>query len=257
MSESDNELDTKGRVDIAGLGEWEEEYGGTLTYPSLGLFIFFEVLNMGFFIFFYTVISFIPELLGITLNRYVWTFLVLEGFLHGFSWAFVIINYMRTENEDKNLFGGVGTITFIVYVILNVISIGFCIMYLIWVGIDTANIPAGYIRTWSIVILVVVFLLIIVIVLEVIFLAYYLRRWAFYFLYRNRYKAAMKTSFALKVAGEDKTYKWLKDTYSTAQIASLSKMGGQSDTKSFLPKKKYFWKKNNVKFDTKSTAWVV
>lgn len=258
MSDSENEMDTQGRVDIAGLKGFEEDYGGSLTLPSLGLFIFFEVLNMGFFMFFYIVLSFIPHLLGITLNQYVWTFWLLEGFLHGFSWMFVILNYMRTRDKEKGMFGGFGTFSFIIYIILNAISIGFCIMYLVWVGIDTANIPAGYIRTWSIVILVVVFLLIIVIILEVLFMAYYLRKWAFYFLYRNQHEVAMKTSFALKVAGEEKTYKWLKKNYTTAQITSLSNMC-QSETKNFLQtKRKFWWKKNNnVKFDTKNTAFVV
>lgn len=253
MSDSDTELETGGTIDWGAIQGIEQTFGQPLSLPSLGFYVLMEAIQFGFMIAFYAILSFIPELYIITVNKYFWTKVILEVILHIMAWLFIVYHlryYTFWKGEQRTapgwVGGGTGTIVFIVYVLLNVLSIGYSIMYLIWGGIDTAKIPAGYQRTWQIILLVVVFLEIIGIILETIFIGFYLRRWVFWFAYRPQMVAAGQAQFLYHTAGKEIAEKFLRKTYNNNMIRTLEKMGNGGN---LLPtKRKLFWKKNDVKF---------
>lgn len=253
MSDSGNELETVG--DLSDIGRLDPEMGADLELPSLILHIIMELVQFGIIVFVYAVLSFVPQLFILVVNRFFWTKVILEVILLVMGWIFIYYNIQRFYKRGK-LAVGTGSIAFIIYVLLGIASLAYSIMYLIWGIIDTFKVQAGYIRTWSIILLVLVFIEGIVIILSVIFIAYYLRRTAFYFLYRGQMGALQRATFAYSVGGNDGCKKYLTKTYDNRQINALVKMA-RSDTTSFLPKKNLFnWRKNEVVFPTKQ-AFIV
>lgn len=245
---SDDELETLG--DLSDIGRLDPEMGADLELPSLISHIIMELVQFGIIVFLYAVLSFIPQLFYLVANRFFWTKVIVEVILLVMGWIFIYYNIQRYYTKGK-IYVGFGSAGFIIYVILSIASLAYTIMYLIWGGIETANVPAGYMRTWSIILLVMVFIEGIVIILSVIFIGYYLRRTAFYFIYRGQMGAMQKAVFAYKLGGEKGCEKYLKKNFDNRQINALVRMAGSETT--LLPKKKLFWKKNDVTFETNSS----
>lgn len=260
MSDSENELETSGTVDWPAVKDirWDQ-----LDTPSLGLYILFEVLQFGFIIFFYAVLSFMPELYIVTVNRFFWTKVILEVILSIMSWVFIYINVSyfytglfgmegRDPKRTKTFWvGGTGTIGFIVYVFLSFLSVGYSIMYLIWGGIDTAKLPSSYQRTWQIILLVIVFLEVIGIILETIFIGWYLRRMFWWMGWTGTAAAASRAQFLAETSGENVAEKFLNENYGPSMIKTLNKWGGGDAVPLNKKRTRGLWKRSDVKFGGK------
>lgn len=258
-SEDKNEelIETMGDLSVLG-SDIEEQ----LELPSLGGFLVTEALQFVGFIFFYAVLSFIPGLFVLTVNKYLWTKFILEALLHLMAWYFVVfallkygrisIGGMKRGKYSSGFWGGWGSIGFIIWVLINILSIGYSIMYLIWGGIDTAKLPSSYQRTWQIILLIIVFIEVIVIIFEIIFLGYYLRRMLNWFRFLLPRDIAMtRAKIVYHTLGNEATKTYLAKTQTKNQINSMLAMQ-ELPTRSFFGKNR--WKKNDVSFDITKTG---
>ena len=259
MSDSETEMETSGTVDWQGIRDfpvWE-----SLNLPSLGLFILFELLQFVFIIFFFAALSLMPELYELPVNQFFWTKVIVEIILHIMSWVFIYINTTvfyeglwsgapKDIKRGKGFWvGGTGTIGFIIYVLLSILSVGYSIMYLIWGGYDTYYLSPGYLKTWMIVLLIIVAFETVGIVLETISIGYYLRRMVFWYGWSNEFVAASRAQFLGNVAGDDTAMKYL-NTCSKITIRNLNNLVGGSNTPL---ETRGLWKKSNVKFKDTGT----
>ena len=192
-----------------------------LKLHSLGIFLLFEIIQFGIIVFFYAVISYIPDLLYLPVNRLFWVKFFLGIFINIMGWGFIFVNVLRFHKEDGKLLGGARTFTYIIYVFFKVCSFGYSIVYLIWGAVDVEKIPVGYMRTWSIVLLVLVFIESIVIILEFIFISFYIKRMSFYFSYKSQIQAAHMVFLIYKNANNQDAEEFLEKLYTKEQLKHL------------------------------------
>jgi len=155
--------------------------------PSLVYYLFSIVIQLGFINFFYGVISFVPELLYLPVNKFFWAKVILVICENVMGFIFIYVNRRRYYEVDNKKLDKFGIFTYIYFVMFNLLSFGYNAVYLIWGAIDTEN-KALYIRSWSINLLVIIFLNSVAIISKVIFITYYMHAMNLYVLQRRKRK---------------------------------------------------------------------
>ena len=192
-----------------------------LKLPYLGFFLIFQIIQFGIIVFLYAVISFIPELLYSTVNRFFWVKLLLGIFIHIMGWVFIYANVVRVYKEDDKLLGGARTVMYINYVVFNLCSLVYSIIYLIWGAIDIVKMPSFYIQTWHVILLFMIFIESLVIIYEFIFISYHIRRMSFYFSCKPQIQATQMVSLVYNLAKKEDAEKFLEKLYTKDQIRDL------------------------------------
>jgi hypothetical protein len=255
-----HEVFTKGALDPRDVASLENQW---VTVPSLGFVLGFMISYMIINLVWLVIISFIPDLFGLTVNKFFWVKWILDVIIHAIAMALVVYNlryvwggWIKGSSfapgpATRDAYRGTGSALFLVCILFGVLALGYLIMYLIWGGIDTSRYLTGSVKTWGWVLFGIMVLDAVLLIGFFIALGVFLRRLYLPYIFYSRYgEASSSARFVCKNFDKETAAKWMSSNFTHAGLTALASMTNRSTGNSFF-RTRSNWSNNDVLFTDK------